>query len=247
MIFHVVLQMAIRMKQAPKNLKKERKKPNSRAFNERRPRFTLYSPLGQLPDEFDAVILTNGIYNSAATTASISSKVVTNSLLVSDHAFTTGGESTLLDDFALGYSSYRVVRYKIEAQYVGRDDQRVLLALFHTPIDPSFAAGSVFNYNSTAYPRSQVTLVGTNTDSPNVGSMKDSSFSIIDVAATDAVMTDDKYVGSISSSGVFTSPATQTFAIFHYAQVDGTNFSANSAPLIRVKMTQWVKFFSRRS
>ncbi len=218
-----------------------------KAFNPKIPRAIGSSLKDYLPMELPAKIWTNGFYNSSATTNSIQSTVVTNSLLLSAHSFTSGGQSSFLDELALEYQKYRVMAYSLEVELIGRDDQRVSVSLAHQTNLPSYATGSAFDFSSAAVPRSQYLIVGTNTDSPNVVNFKKVMYRIEDMVGTTAFLAEENYAGTINSSGVFTSPSSPTYSVLHYGQIDGTAFGANSCPLIRVRMCQWVNFYSRRS
>ncbi len=200
-----------------------------------------------LPKECISEVWTNGFYNSSATTNSIQSTILTNSLLFSSHGFTSGGQSSFLDEYSQQYQKYRVIEYSLWVELVGRDDQRVSVSLSHQTNLPAYSTGSAFDFSSAAVPQSQYLIVGTNTDSPNIVHFKKSTFTIERLVGSEAYKAEENYAGTIGATGTFTSPSSPTYAVLHYGQIDGTAFGANSCPLIRVRMLQKVMFYSRRS
>ena len=88
--------------------------------------------------------------------------------------------------------------------------------------------------------------MGSVSDNPNNITLKSSTYNISEIVGSDAVHTDDKFAGTINTMGVFSSPTTQTYMIFHQSQIDGTNFPTLSNVLIRVRLTQWVRLYGRR-
>jgi hypothetical protein len=86
-----------------------------------------------------------------------------------------------------------------------------------------------------------------NTKSPCIRHVTTGKKWLADIVGSDTFETDDSYAGSISTAGVFTAPATLTYA-FHYAgNITGAIFVLNTVPYVFGRVKRWVKFYGRRA
>jgi hypothetical protein len=221
------------------------KKGKNNDFSGTRVRTVLYNPVPSLPDEYDTEIKTFFTLNSTAATSSISQKIFTNSLLhTSDDG--TGAGSVFLSKVGAMYSKYRVTTYKVQYTISSRNSGDCNMVMYHTGLDPAFAAGSSWQPESATRDKSYYYLVPANTKSPCVihASQK---FGLAHVIGRTEYLTDDNYVGTLSASGVATDPADLTYLIFYTGNVSGSAFTASTCPQISLTLTQFVKLYDKRA
>ncbi len=225
--------------------KNNRKKAGPKAFDKRKTKFVLYNTLPQMPNEMDTIVTSGFVVDNAGATLTVTGYLATNSLLTSSHSGATVTASLFSDELGKFYESYRVVAYSLEYHWVSRSATDAQFAMVHVAEDPGFQTGSAFPVNSLTFANVHFLLVAGTGKSPCMGSVKTPKIWTTDVVGTDAPMVEENYVGGVNSAGVYTAPASLTYATYASGLATGT-FAASSSPYLFGKMTQWVKFYARR-
>ncbi len=205
-------------------------------------RTILYNSIPSMPAEFDTVIKTFGTIRNASATISASSFIHTNSLLHDTDDFSSSASNPLAN-IARNYSKYRVVGYSAKFTFSPRATQDVNMAVIHTANNPSYSTAISWSPGACTIEKSNYFLVPASTKSPCIVHGK-RGFGILAVLGQEEFEQDDKYQGTISTSGVPTSPTDRTFLVFYSGLVTGT-FAAGEVPHISVMLTQYVRFYDR--
>jgi hypothetical protein len=198
--------------------------------------------------EFDTIVKTAFVHNSAATTNSIQGQIITNSLLQTGATVYTMYTNSMQDELAALYTAYRVVGYSLKYEAVSRSTVDVLLTQIESNEDltPTFTTGSFWLASPASNDQAQLHVVPANTKSPCLKHVKVGKVMLADLVGSDTFETDDNYAGTISSSGVPTTPADVTTSFVIMTKTDSAAFTASTSPYLAGTMLQWVKFYGRR-
>ncbi len=236
-----------RVKKPQKGSQKRLRQLGEKDFSTKQTRLVLYNTLPVMPDEFDTIVPSGFIMDSATVNVSATLLLNTNSLLATSHSTgITVSQSLFLDELIRTYESYRVVAYDLKYHWVSRSTLDSNLVILHTNEDPAFSTG-VFGLQGLTYPNPFHLLVPATSKSPCAGTVVCPRHSLADVVGSPTFATDDSYAGSINSTGVFTSPATLTYMVFYFGTITGAIWVANTAPYLSGTFHQYVKFYGRRA
>lgn len=215
-------------------------------FTNRDTRVVLYNSLPAMPDEFDTKVRSFGAIISAGATASINLTVFTNSLLHGTDDIPAISTDSPLNTIGRNYTKYRVVSYRIDYVLVPRSSSvDTNVTVFHSPSANPYGSGSSWVPASVSRDKSKFHLVPRNTSSPCIVNAS-SGYSLLALVGNPEYEQDDKYAGTLDSSGNATSPTELTYANLTMGQSSGGSFTAGSAPVWNVTLTQYVRFYDKR-
>jgi len=155
------------------------------------------------------------------------------------------GQATSVANIAKNYSFYRVMKYALRVRAIPNTTAAAWTTILHVPEDPAFSSAVSFSATSGSYPNSQMKMIPSTANTPNIVSFN-KIITITDVVGSDSAQTDEDFAGTVSTAGVFADPARLTYAILYQGLISGSAFTANTSPTFEVELLQWVKFYERR-
>lgn len=190
-------------------------------------------------------VLTVFTNSDAGATASTVMTILTNSLIQS--GLTRMFVNLSVVNVGRTMSAYRCLRYVIDMTFTSNSAKDVLVTVAHVPNSdyaPIAGAGAFQNIAGTL--NSTTFLVPANTKSP-CHIFKSFNYSLGQIVKGETWKIDDNYAGTTTTSGVFASPATNTFMYVVCSNVAGGNFAANESPTIVGTIRQEVMFYDPRT
>lgn len=203
---------------------------------------TLLPPDAMVDFKFTGVYIDNNINNVDSTS------IVSNSLLQTS-GWTSSTTSASLASFGRMYENYRVLGYSLKFTVIPRSaTASCTLLVTDTPTIAAPSAGlSLFNAGNQSVFIEDMTRYSVGTTSTQPCLIKATrKKSMETVVGNREYKFDDTYAGTLSNTGVATSPASTTFLNFIFGRDDGAVFVVNTCPTVSAEIVFHCRLYNRR-